>query len=332
MAIIILIVSGLFYISQGRKKDTSHEKTLMYGFACFWLSIALVRAFFYFSDYILEGTYTGDLSVIILTFDITNYILLYFYLYLFIYVFISIISVNLMFIWFSIKSKKEFQAISSVVTIGFTVVLIGWAFETITIKELNLISPVLPSIFIIIGTIIAVLPLIVNLEFFSKALANWLVLISIIFILVFLGLTTFTNLPLYIISQVIIWISTSVLVLVIIYIVSYLVRRVRTPEPSLKDKRGELKDFIRIFTKPLDFSMKEIKFFRDKGLCLVCKNEVSGLTYVCPSCDAWYCIKCSKALTELENVCWGCGKPMNLFRLLKYEKKHGKEIIKEKDN
>ncbi|MFX1269461.1 MAG: hypothetical protein ACFFAK_15990 [Promethearchaeota archaeon] len=303
----------------------------MYGFACFWLSIAVVRAFFYFSDYILEGTYTGDLNVIILSFDITSYILLYFYLYLFIYIFISIISVNLLFIWFSIRSKKEFQAISSVVTIGFTVVLIGWAFETIAIKELNLISPILPPIFVIVGTIIAILPLILNLEFFSKALANWLVLISIIFILVFLGLTVFTNLPLFIISQVIIWISTFVLVLVIIYIISYLVKRGRAPETSLEDKKSEIKDFIRIFTKPLDFSMKEIKFYRDRGLCLVCKNEVSGLTYVCPNCDAWYCIKCSKALTELENVCWGCGKPINLFRLLKYEKEHSKEIIKEKD-
>ena len=332
MAIIILIVSSLFYISHGRKKETSHEKTLMYGFACFWLSIAVVRAFFYFSDYVLEGTYTGDLNTIILSFDITSYILLYFYLYLFIYIFISIISVNLMFIWFSIKSKKEFQAISSVVTIGFTVVLIGWAFETITIKELNLISPIFPSIFVIIGAIIAILPLILNLEFFSKALANWLVIISIIFILVFLGLTVFTNLPLFIISQVIIWISSFVLVLVIIYIVYYLVKRVRTSENSLEDKKGELKDFIRIFTKPLDLSMKEIKFYRDKGLCLVCKNEISGLTYVCPNCDAWYCIKCSKALTELENICWGCGKPINLFRLLKHEKDHDKEIIKEKDN
>jgi len=305
---------------------------LMYGFASFWFSIALSRIFFYFSDYVLEGTYTGDLNTIILSFDITSYILLYFYLYLFIYIFISIISVNLMFIWFSIKSKKEFQAISSVVTIGFTVVLIGWAFETITIKELNLISPIFPSIFVIIGAIIAILPLILNLEFFSKALANWLVIISIIFILVFLGLTVFTNLPLFIISQVIIWISSFVLVLVIIYIVYYLVKRVRTSENSLEDKKGELKDFIRIFTKPLDLSMKEIKFYRDKGLCLVCKNEISGLTYVCPNCDAWYCIKCSKALTELENICWGCGKPINLFRLLKHEKDHDKEIIKEKDN
>ncbi len=309
-----------------------HEKTLMYGFASFWLSIALVRAYFYFSDYFLEGTYTGDLSVIILSFDITSYILLYFYLYLFIYIFISIISVNLMFIWFSIKSKKEFQAISSVVTIGFTVILIGWAFETITIKELNLISPVLPPIFVIVGTIVAILPLILNLEFFSKALANWLVLISIIFILVFLGLTVFTNLPLFIISQVIIWISTFVLFLVIIYIITYLVKRVRTQEVPIEDKKAELKDFIRIFTKPLNFNMKEIKFYRDRGLCLVCKNKISGLTYICPTCDAWYCIKCSKALTDLENVCWGCEKPINLFRLLNHEREQDKEIIKKENN
>ena len=66
-------------------------------------------------------------------------LVLYFYLYFFIFIFIDVVCLSIMFIWFSIKSKQEFQTISSVMTIGFTIFLIGWAFETIIIKDLNII-------------------------------------------------------------------------------------------------------------------------------------------------------------------------------------------------
>jgi len=295
----------------GRKKEIVHEKILMYGFASFWFCIALTRAFFYFSDYLLEGTYIGDLSIIIQTYNIGNYILLYFYLYLFVYILINIISLSVMFIWFSIKSKKEFQIISSVVTIGFAMVLIGWVFEATAIKELNIISPVIPSVFIIIGAIITIFPLIIDLEFFSRRLANWLILISITGILIFLGMTVFTNLPLGIISQVIIWISTIALVSVIIYIVGHIIKRIRTPLPSTPADKVEFKDFMKIFTKPTTITVEEIELYREKGLCLVCKSKVSRLNYVCPKCNALYCVKCSDALTNLENACWVCDTPFD---------------------
>jgi len=51
----------------------------------------------------------------------------------------------------------------------------------------------------------------------------------------------------------------------------------------------------------------------------VCKNKISGLTYVCPKCDAWYCINCCEALTELENACWGCETPFDKFISAKNE-------------
>jgi len=295
----------------GRKKEIVHEKILMYGFASFWFCIALTRAFFYFSDYLLEGTYIGDLSIIIQTYNIGNYILLYFYLYLFVYILINIISLSVMFIWFSIKSKNEFQIISSVVTIGFAMVLIGWVFEATAIKELNIISPVIPSVFIIIGAIITIFPLIIDLEFFSSRLANWLILISITGILIFLGMTVFTNLPLGIISQVIIWISTIALVSVIIYIVGHIIKRIRTPLPSTPADKVEFKDFMKIFTKPTTITVEEIELYREKGLCLVCKSKVSRLNYVCPKCNALYCVKCSDALTNLENACWVCDTPFD---------------------
>jgi len=320
IAIIMLIVSSLFYLGQGRKKEIIHEKILMYGFAGFWLSMAIARTFFYFSDYFLEGTYTGDLSTIIETYNFRNYIFLYFYLYFFVYFLISIISLSIMFIWFSIKSKKEFQIISSVVTIGFTMILIGWAFETITIKELNLISPLIPPVFIIIGAAVAIFPLIIDLEFFSNHLANWLIFISIVGILVYLGLTVFTNLPLFIMSQLIIWISIIVLVAVIIYIIVQITKQIRTPLNSTPAGREELKDFIKIFTKPTTITVEEIELYREKGLCLVCKSKVSRLNYICPKCNTFYCVKCSEALTNLENSCWVCETPFDESKPVKINK------------
>ena len=127
----------------------------MYGFASFWLSLSILKFFFFTLDYWLEGTYTGDIITIIESYDELNYILLYFYLYLYSYVLLNILFLIIIFIWFSIKSEKEFQSISSLVTIGFSFVLIGWLFEAIPIKEASVFIPFLPPMFIIIGTFIS---------------------------------------------------------------------------------------------------------------------------------------------------------------------------------
>ncbi|MFX1488138.1 MAG: hypothetical protein ACFFBI_03255 [Promethearchaeota archaeon] len=304
-------MSSLFYLYHGRKKEIVQERILMYGFASFWISLALIRIFFYFSDYYLEGTYTGELSIIIQTYDTGKYILLYFYLYLFAYGLISIITLSLLFIWFSIKLKNEFQIVSSVVTIGFVMILIGWAFETMKLKELNLIYPAISSIFIIIGAITAISPLIIDLEFFSSRLANWLILISIISIFGFLGLTFFTNFSINIMSQIIILISIIVLVITIIYIIVHITKRIRVAPISTPMDKSVLPDFIKTFTKPSTITIEEIELYRKKGLCLVCKSKVSRLNYICPKCNAIYCIKCSEALTNLENACWVCDTPFD---------------------
>ena len=284
---------------------------LMYAFAIFWFNIALTRTFFYISDYILEGTYTGDLSTIISSFDAVNYVLLYFYLYFFIFIFIDVVCLSIMFIWFSIKSKQEFQTISSVMTIGFTIFLIGWAFETIIIKDLNIIYPFIPSILVLAGALIALSPLIINLDFFSRKLANWVVIILISFIFIFLGFTIFTNQPLRNIILIIIWISGVVLALVIIYIVFHLAKRLRSRVPQEGEEKETLKNFLTIFTKPQTISEEEIEQYRKDKICIVCKNKISRYNYVCPECDVLYCQRCSNALSNLENACWVCETPID---------------------
>ncbi|MFX1477759.1 MAG: hypothetical protein ACFFCI_06480 [Promethearchaeota archaeon] len=304
MAIFMLSLCSIFYLSKGLKKKDKNEKVLLVGFGVFWLTIAVTQLFFFIVDYVLVGTYTGDLNIIIMTYDVINYIILYFYLYLYGYVFFSTIIATLLFIRSSIKSDREFQIISSVITFGLVLFLIGWSLELIIIKYLNLFFPSLGPVFIVIGSFIAVSPQITYFEFFSKPIIKPIILIMICLLFVFVISMLFINLQLVDLFLIIIWIG----LLTIIFIVGYLIYFYRrSGEPAIK--KDELQDTLKVFTKPLTFSVEDVKYSREKGFCLVCKNKISGLSYICPNCEAWYCLKCCDALIKLEDACWGCETP-----------------------
>ena len=217
-----------------------------------------------------------------------------------------------MFIWSFFKSQHEFQAISSVITLGFATFLIGWIFEATLLKKSNLISPFLSSVFIIIGVFIATSPLIGNFELFSRPIVKILILIMISVLAVFVSLTIFYNLQLINLLLIIIWTAFVTLIFIIGYLFYFYTRK---GESVIK--KEEFQETLRIFTKPLKFSVEDVKYSREKGFCLVCKNKISGLSYVCPNCEAWYCLKCCEALTKLENVCWGCETPFTKFKYIK---------------
>ncbi|UCC18449.1 MAG: hypothetical protein JSV62_10060 [Promethearchaeota archaeon] len=315
MSIFLLFICSITYFSRGFKRDKKNEKILMFGFGVYWLNIALTRIFFYISDYILEGTYTGDLSVILYTYDVGNYILLYFYLFLYIYIFLNATIIMVIFIWFSFKTKHELQAISSIMTIGLIIFLIGWSLESIFLRTLDLFTPAIGSIFIIIGVLITLFPIIGHFELFSRPFIRGFIIIMLSILMIFVVLTLLLNLQLVHLFLVIIWIAIFAIIIIIGYIIYFYSKR-REPE----SKKEELKDTLRLFTKPLKFSVEDIKYSKEKGFCLVCKNKISGLTYVCSKCEAWYCINCCKALTELENNCWGCDTPFIEFKSKKNKK------------
>ncbi len=283
----------------------------MYGFASLWFSTGFIRIFFYFGDYLLEGTYIGDIESIFQTNNLIHILIYYFYEYAYIYLFVNIIALCFIFIWFSIKLKVEFKAISSIMAIGFTIFLIGWTFEATPLKALNLLVPGISSTIVLIGVLIATSPSILNLDFFYKPLANWTVLTLIFCILLFLGITSFTNLPLSIISFILILISALVLCLVIIFIINQVIKRIRSQETLLREEKVELKDFLKIFTKPEKITEEEVNFSIEKKICLVCKSKVSRLSYVCPKCEVLYCVRCSSSLSNLENACWVCETPFD---------------------
>jgi len=87
------------------------------------------------------------------------------------------------------------------------------------------------------------------------------------------------------------------------------------PEKEVKVE----KSLFRLYERPAHVTEEEVVYHKEQEICLVCKGKTSRLTYICPDCKALYCVNCSEALTNLENMCWVCStpidpsKPSNLF-------------------
>ena len=67
--------------------------------------------------------------------------------------------------------------------------------------------------------------------------------------------------------------------------------------------------------QPTKISEKEVTFYREQIVCLVCKGKVEGFNFICFNCKAMYCEKCARTLIDSENACWVCNSPMDKSRL-----------------
>ncbi len=71
---------------------------------------------------------------------------------------------------------------------------------------------------------------------------------------------------------------------------------------------------------------------KEKKICLVCKGKVGGIMFMCKECGAFYCSKCSKALSNLENECWACNSPIDESKpskLFEQEKEEDEVVVEE---
>lgn len=111
-------------------------------------------------------------------------------------------------------------------------------------------------------------------------------------------------------------------------------------EPAEKAKvriKKEIKvenGLIRLTKRPSQISEEEISISKEKKICLVCKGNVGGFSFICDECGAFYCENCAKSMLNLENACWVCNTPIDPTKPSKpYEKeKEGPKLeISEKD-
>jgi len=217
-------------------------------------------------------------------------------------------------IYLSIKSSKELKGVSAFMFTGIILIGIGSFLTTLTIRGvIYSIFPGLPPLLFLIGTLIGISPNYINQKFLTRATPIWIILIIFLvgFILFTPILVIMGDFHIYI---VILILSLNIpAVIVLLYSFNRILKIFKTKKniyESIKEDQHD-KNFLKIFTKPNKISEEEISISKEKQICLVCKNEISRENYICPQCKAFYCNKCSKALTRLENACWVCYLPFD---------------------
>jgi len=77
---------------------------------------------------------------------------------------------------------------------------------------------------------------------------------------------------------------------------------------GIRKDTGKIKDYIKQREEVVE---DDIVLSKEKHFCLVHKGPIEGYNFICPTCNAYYCIRCVEAIKELENACWSCGKPLD---------------------
>ena len=108
------------------------------------------------------------------------------------------------------------------------------------------------------------------------------------------------------------------------------------PEKHQKIVKKEVEiaeSLFRLSKRPDHITEEEVIFHKERKICLVCKAKISRVMYTCPECDALYCLKCSDALSNLENACWVCNTPLDESKPVKqYKKKEEDQEIEITEN
>lgn len=116
---------------------------------------------------------------------------------------------------------------------------------------------------------------------------------------------------------------------IIVWILFYLGIRVEPEKRKKEPPKKEIKiegGLFRISKRPDQITEEEVSLYKEKKICLVCKGSATGFNiFVCPNCDTLYCQKCATALSNLENACWACNRPID-------ESKPSKPFNQEKED
>jgi hypothetical protein len=346
----------------------------MLGFASFFFGLAFQRIVFFFSDFLVIGSYTGhkyygDYDNTYAPFELMvklGYISLFIGITFAFFFFERILNktkyiitvLNLIFLiilivlpldsarpffyiilglllllglggtlWYTKNLQKETQAILIPIITGLILMVSGVSLEAIEIKNLKIIHPGLPSLFIIVGVIMCVIPTVFNPEKLLRSKDVWVVFMGfnmamlIIYLLFLITYYMFITVLFFAVLGIVI---TS---LNLTYSSTRIVNIPKLPKvlKEILQQQDTDQDYLSAFKKPQHITEEEVTFHKEQKICLVCKGSVSRLNYMCPQCDAIYCIKCAEALSNLENTCWACETQIDESKPIK------KELVKEEE-
>lgn len=221
-------------------------------------------------------------------------------------------------------SQIEYKVISSyimtgTVFVGHAVVIIG------NVELIGYAFPVwLPSVFFCIAGILLLFPLLIKTSDFSHNWKYWILFNSItIGVQIYLQIVTFVaGFPDYLIFSYFVY---TIFYIIVQYITIRYIKGYFDEILPKQDVASKL-NIYSTFTKPQKLTEEEVSISKEKMICLVCKTALSKQIFLCSECGAFYCIKCSEALSDLENSCWVCNSPFNNLKPTKPFKIEEKEL------
>ncbi len=360
VAILVLFICGTYFLNQGLKRDDQKERTIMIGFASVFFGQALNRFFFFFSDFFVEGHYSGHsfygdyatggstymLFVILAYVSFLVSMCVFFFAIerilkksrysiftlnvifialliglpieykrtaVYIFIVIDALLFFLVIFWFFKKSSPQFQAVSTLMMIGYILYLFGTIMDSSIVKQMNLTSPTYASFLIIIGAFISISPMIIKSELLSRSLMNWIIFSFFILVILGFGMNLIIRYELPELFSVLIYIAMVIGFGLWLFSLNRIYRTLKPPKlmEKIEKEQSDSPDFLKIFTRPKKLTEQEVTLYKEQKICLVCKNKVSKTLYLCPKCSALYCVKCSQMLSKAENSCWVCNAPFD---------------------
>ena len=134
------------------------------------------------------------------------------------------------------------------------------------------------------------LPIVIPPRILSKALSFWYGYIIIYLIFSILLMIFFYGYFIYfhVYSQL----YSLIIFILIIFLNFYLNYRIIKDIKAGTPSDAPLPDLLKTFLKPQKITEEEVSISKEKKVCLVCKNKVGGINFICKNCETFYCQKC----------------------------------------
>lgn len=359
LEIAVLFFISTSYFLRGNRRDVRNDRIVLQGYSFFFLGQAVSRVFFYLSGILIGGqvtilsrigNYVSDACFLLFFYDFERSILPTKYIFskiqaifvvwrylalpddmlllvnvlqmlygILVYIFILVYQTR--------HSNPEFQGISAIMLLATILYVIGVNLDYFGLGANYGIFYIIPPIFIIIACFILYSPFIIKPHLLVHPMKFWMILgglsISSMFIYILV-------LSLILSVSDFLFVFPSLLILLIFLSVIYMVS-IKFIRDSIKKEEKESQkspqELLSVFSRAKKVSEEEISISKEKKTCLVCKGRISGMNFVCRSCEAFYCEKCYVALTNLENACWACESALDSTRPVNLKPMEEEEVF-----
>jgi len=216
-------------------------------------------------------------------------------------------------------AKPELKGISFHMLIAISLIFFGFLLSIFQIKNANIVPLIFPPILYFLVTFMFIFPLKIKHEFFQKNLIYYYIIGSL-----YIGILIYTIIIYILVNISFIYTLCAIILLPLEFII--LCFALKFINKGIYSEYHFEKDILDAFSKPKKVTEEEVSVSKEKKICLVCKSKLGRILYMCPDCSTFYCSKCSKALSNLENSCWVCETPFDESKPVRLPEKKEDEI------